>query len=67
MSLEFKEIDKDADVSKHGPLPVIQGANKDFRLDRLETHGREVKASVWERTGEVYLVKPLAIRKWRRA
>lgn len=37
MSLEFKEFDKDADVSKHGPLPVIQGANKDFGLDRLET------------------------------
>lgn len=40
MILEFKELDKDADVSKHGPLPVIWGANKDFGLDRLETHGK---------------------------
>ena len=24
MSLVFKELEKDADVSKHGPLPVIR-------------------------------------------
>lgn len=28
MSLEFKEPDKDADVGKCSPLPVIQRANR---------------------------------------
>ena len=50
MSLEFKELDKDANVSKYSSLPVIQGTNKEFGLDRLETHGGGVKASVWEST-----------------
>lgn len=43
--MDFKELDKDADVSKHGPLPLIQGAGKDFGWDRLEAHGRGVNAS----------------------
>lgn len=51
--MDFKELDKDADVSKHGPLPLIQGADKDFGWDRLEAHGRGVNASAWERTGGV--------------